>query len=218
MQNQLTAAELSRQLKTPTGEAGLEVAAMLNESNRSLYDLSWSLLEYNAGAHLLEIGFGNGLHFSRYFERKEDITLTGIDISSDMCKAAEESFSGLIEEGKLHIYHAGSSNMPLPDGVFDRVIAINVIYFWDKPSADLSEIRRVLKPDGKLLIGYRPRHTVEHLEFTKQNFTLYEPDELHALLKESGFGMVRDENRTYQKKAPDGTPLRITDRCLLAAR
>lgn len=50
--------------------------------------------------------------------------------------------------------------MPFDDGVFDLVTAVETHYYWPNLPADLREIRRVLKPGGRVLLiaeGHRGR-------------------------------------------------------------
>lgn len=209
---------LSRQLKKPEGETGRDVAKMLNETNQNLYDLALSMLELNPGDKVLEIGFGNGMYFSRYFDIQPDISVTGLDFSSSMCKEAELNNAGLVEEGRLRIQCSDTLKIPLEDLSFDRIVGLNILYFWDPPGPHLKQLLRVLKPGGYLLLGYRPRNTVEHLPFTRENFILYEPEEINLLVSKYGFEKIREEVNSYDKEAPDGTMLKITDVCLLAKK
>ena len=210
--------ELSSQLKKPTGNIGREVAKELNDSNRKLYDLSFEMIDLKPNDRILEIGFGNGIHFPEYFEFESDVTITGVDFSEDMCDEAKTLNPGLIESGKLYIHCADTSSLPFSDGSFDLLIAINVIYFLEPPELHLKEINRVLKTDGLFLIGFRPRHAVEHLEFTKQNFILYEPDELKDLVEENGFEVINEKTNTHQKISVDETEFEVKDSCLLAKK
>jgi len=210
--------ELSAQLKKPTGDAGREVAKALNDSNRKLYDLSFEMVDFKPNQKILETGFGNGIHFPEYFALEPKLTVAGVDFSEDMYDEAKTLNSGLIDSGKLSVHCAGTSSLPFPDASFDFVIAINVIYFLDPPEPHLKEICRVLKTGGSFLIGFRPRHAVEHLEFTKQNFILYESNELKDLLGKSGFEVVKEKTNSYQKISVDETELEVTDSCLLAKK
>ncbi|GAA5522724.1 methyltransferase domain-containing protein [Aliifodinibius salicampi] len=210
--------ELSRQLKKPTGKTGSKVANKLNESNQKLYELGWKMLETEGLRQVLEIGFGNGRHLSHYFEMNPDVTITGVDFSEEMCEAARSFHPDLIANNRLTIHCADAADMPVPDQSFDLVVGLNIIYFWDPPKPYLNEIARVLKPSGKLLLGYRPRNSVEHLEFTKQNFIHYEPEELNILLSQYDFNIIYEQKNVYEKEAADGNPVEITDACLLAER
>ncbi len=42
--------------------------------------------------------------------------------------------------------------MPFLDATFDFVLAVETYYFWPDIAADLAEVRRVMKPNGQLLI------------------------------------------------------------------
>ncbi len=210
--------ELSLQLKKPTGEAGKEVAKVLNESNHTLYQLAFESINLQKDDKVLEIGFGNGIHFPEYFRLQPRLSVTGVDYSIDMCEEAKANNEDLITSKKLGLYCKDTTDLPFSDKRFDLVVALNVIYFLDPPEVHLKEIHRVLKPGGLFLIGYRPRHSVEHLAFTKQNFILYEPDELTALLEKYNFEKVRADTKSYQKMAMDDTILNITDSCLLVKK
>ncbi|WP_421774131.1 class I SAM-dependent methyltransferase [Gracilimonas sp.] len=208
--------ELSEQLKRPTGEAGLEVAKALNESNQGLYDLAFEMLDLKPNQNILEIGFGNGRHFSQYLEIEADLKLTGVDYSAYMCEEAKARNATLIDAGKLTIHCSETSSLPFKENEFDLITAINVIYFLDPPEPHLQEIRRVLKPGGSFLIGYRPRQSIEHLEFTRHNFLLYETDELIDLIISTGFSVSAQQTNNYEKKAQGGTTFEVSDAVLTA--
>lgn len=216
--NELDPSELSRQLKKPDGRTGIDVAVMLNKSNRGMYDLAWKLLTRQPGQRLLEIGFGNGNHFSHYFETETASQVTGLDFSLTMCEEARLKHPTWIRDGKLEIVCADSKEMPFEVGVFDWIIAMNVIYFWDPPEPHLNQLMRVMKPGGHLLLGFRPRSTVEHLEFTKHNFILYEPEELHRLIESAGFQVQQVASDSFEMESDDGESISLTDCCLVAKK
>ncbi len=210
--------ELSEQLKKPTGETGREVANELNKSNRSLYNLTFELLSLEPHTKLMEIGFGNGKHFPEYFQIQKDIHVTGVDFSADMCEEAKKLNQNFIEAGKLSINCTETTSLPFQDQSFDVAIANNLIYFLDPPEIHIKEIHRVLKPEGRFLIGYRPRHSMEKYEFTKQNFIMYESDELISLLKENGFQKVLEESRPFQVELGNGELFESNDLCLVVQK
>ncbi|MFD2533214.1 class I SAM-dependent methyltransferase [Gracilimonas halophila] len=210
--------ELSSQLRKPTGETGKEIGKALNESNQKLYELAFEMMELRENDTVLEVGFGNGIHFPEYFRIQPRLSIAGVDFSKEMCEEAKAHNPKLIASQKLSLHCEETSALPFPDDRFDLAVALNVIYFLDPPEIHLREIRRVLKPNGQFLIGYRPRHAVEHLEFTKQNFILYERDELESLFKENGFGIIEDTTRTYEKLSLDKSRVTVTDACLLVQK
>lgn len=210
--------ELSSQLRKPTGKAGREIGKALNESNQGLYELAFEMMNLQKDDQVLEIGFGNGMYFPEYFKLRPHLMVTGVDFSKDMCEEARTNNADLITSKKLSLYCEETSALPFSDNLFDLGVALNVIYFLDPPEIHLKEINRVLKPNGQFLIGYRPRHSVEHLDFTKQNFILYETAELRSLLRDNGFETIREENRVYEKKTVDEEIITVTDACLLTRK
>lgn len=210
--------ELSSQLRKPTGETGIEIGKILNESNHKLYELAFEMMDLKEDQRVLEIGFGNGIYFPEYFRLQPVLSVTGVDFSKEMCAEAETHNPDLIASKRLSLHCEETSALPFSGDRYDLAVALNVIYFLDPPEIHLKEIRRVLKPNGQFLIGYRPRHAVEHLEFTKQNFILYERDELESLFMQNGFEIVEDKTQTYEKLSMDKTKATVTDACLLVRK
>ena len=58
----------------------------------------------------------------------------------------------LIVSGRVEVLHGSVSSMPFSDATFDCVTAVEVYYFWPDIAADLAEVRRVIKPNGQLVI------------------------------------------------------------------
>lgn len=168
----------------------------------------------------MEIGFGNGKHFPYYFEQNPDITVTGVDFSRDMCDAARQNNAVFTKNERLLIHCADSASMPLEDNSFDVAVGLNTIFFWNPPGPHFREIRRVLRPEGRLLIGYRPRSSIEKMPFDKQNFTLYDPEELRNLVESNGFRVVDEQFSTFQVKLDeeDEKKMKITDACVIAEK
>jgi len=86
------------------------------------------------------------------------------------------------------------TSLPYADGKFDKAFAVNVHYFWEDPLAALRETKRVLKPGGRMALGFIDKEGFKKQEFTQTGvFTLYSGDEAVQLLKEVGFSQARFE-------------------------
>ena len=106
------------------------------------------LLEIQPGNRVLEVGVGTGLNLPLY---SRDCNVTGIDISKEMLRKAEERVSTLgMVNAKLMVMDG--SKLAFPDDSFDRVIATYVISAVPDPVKTLLEMRRVCKPSGHLVI------------------------------------------------------------------
>ena len=106
------------------------------------------LLEIQPGNRVLEVGVGTGLNLPLY---SRDCNVTGIDISKEMLRKAEERVLtlGMVNTSLMVM---DGSKLAFPDDSFDRVIATYVISAVPDPVKTLLEMRRVCKPSGHLVI------------------------------------------------------------------
>jgi ubiquinone/menaquinone biosynthesis C-methylase UbiE len=56
--------------------------------------------------------------------------------------------------GRVDIYAGTADQLPLPDASCDTVVATNTVVMWPDLAAGLGEIRRVLRPDGRLVLSW----------------------------------------------------------------
>lgn len=92
---------------------------------------------------LLEIGVGNGTHF-KYYEKHK---ITAIDTSEGMLAIARKNSSENIEVLKMN-----GEALLFDNETFDYIVLSHVIAVVANPEQLLSEVARVLKPEGKVLI------------------------------------------------------------------
>jgi SAM-dependent methyltransferase len=83
-------------------------------------------------------------------------------------------------------------NLPFQNGVFDTVLATEVMEHVPEPKQMLSEISRVLKSDGILILSV-PFH--EPLHELPYDFFRYTNISLNYLMKEQGLEVIREERR-----------------------
>lgn len=87
-------------------------------------------------------------------------------------------------------YQGDVQRMPLPDSSFDTVVNLQVLEHVPDPLAALREMRRVLKPGGKLIIA------VPHLDYLHNeplDFYRYTKYGLRTLLERAGFRILHLE-------------------------
>ena len=210
--------ELSQLLRKPQGDVGVVVGEEMNKSNDVMYDLVFSVMAFGDGERILEIGFGNGAFFSKYLEFNNTLLLHGLDYSESMCQEARKRNSELVTAGSLQVTHGDAASTGFADQSFDKIVALNTIYFWEPLEDYFTEIKRILKPGGILYIGFRPRHVVEHFEFTRHNFNLYEAEALKEIVEKCGLRLHEEKQMTYEKSSPEGHRFTSTDICLSFTR
>lgn len=107
--------------------------------------------------HVLELGCGSGRLLFRLAARARRGRVVGIDPSELMVRHARHRNRSWIGAGRARVEQGWSRDLSsFADGCFDRVLGVHVVCFWTEPARDLEEIRRVLRPGGRLLLGFRP--------------------------------------------------------------
>jgi len=100
------------------------------------------------GDSVLEVGIGTGLNLPLY---PPNCRLTGIDLSQEMLdKAIERCQELAMPNVTLKVMDATS--LDFGDNEFDKALATYTISAVPDPVAVLREMRRVVKPDGVLVI------------------------------------------------------------------
>lgn len=207
---------IAQQLRKPSGDFAPKIAAKMGEGNRPLYDLVLDFMDVQDYDSILEIGFGNGHHFSGLLAKAENLWVAGIDYSAEMTELAESNNKPFIASGRLKLQTGNSNRLPFADNSFDTVFCNMVIYFWDDPEKHLEEIRRVLKPGGRFYTGMRTRKSMLELPFTKYGFNLYETGEWSAILESNGFHVEKEARGKDPVFNDDGNQFQLESVCIAA--
>lgn len=124
----------------------------MNLGHSGLMRWGLSTVEIPERANVLDIGCGGGRTLEYLASLVKFGKAVGIDYSEDSVSVARKKNQKLIVSGRVEILHGSVSSMPFSDATFDCVTAVETYYFWPDISKDLAEIRRVLKPNGQLVI------------------------------------------------------------------
>jgi len=76
----------------------------------------------------------------------------GIDYSEESVAASRRTNRSSIAAGRVEVLLGSVSRLPFPDRMFDLVTAVETHYYWPDLNADMSEVLRVLKPGGALIV------------------------------------------------------------------
>ncbi len=128
-----------------------------------------------AGGRLLDVGCGDGLLLGRLAPLVKEAV--GIDSEAEAIRIATQM---LAVHPHCRVLHNACYDVPFGNAEFDLVTSTDVIEHLTDPSLHLSEIRRVLKPGGTLLLTtpkWRPDR-----KWDERHFQEFKPDELNNLL------------------------------------
>jgi ubiquinone/menaquinone biosynthesis C-methylase UbiE len=101
----------------------------------------------SASGRVLEIGAGTGLNLGHYPDAVDELVLT--EPSAPMADLLEQRRSTL--GCSARIVAAPAEALPIDDGSCDTVVSSLVLCTVVDPDAAMAEIRRVLRPGGRLL-------------------------------------------------------------------
>lgn len=160
-------------------------------------ELVFSLADVKKGEMALDAGCGTG-NYSIELSKKGAIT-TGVDNSPEMLSAA--TLKAKKEGVAVKFIQADTLAMSaLPEGCFDLVISIGMLCFIKEREKALVEMRRVLKPGGRLVAGVlNKRSPWAGLRRLKGLFreTIYNkadfisPAQFDESLKKAGFKVIK---------------------------
>lgn len=200
----MTDKEIASQLRKPSGEIARKVGEEMYQKNRAMIDSAIAELDIEKEASILEIGFGNGAHVPGLFNLNPAIKYTGIDISEPMIRDAMMNCEVLVQSGHVQFLHADGIDIPCESALFDVVFSVNTIYFWDDTVTYLNEIRRTMKPGGKLVLSFGETHFMKSMPFTSYGFNLYDESDVAELVRQAGFGAIRTVEKSDETISAHG--------------
>ncbi|MEO8533666.1 MAG: class I SAM-dependent methyltransferase [Flavobacterium sp.] len=195
---------IASQLKHPTGEKGIEMANMMQETNINMTRHSIQNLNIAKENKILELGHGNAAHVESVLDTAEKPTYYGLEMSELMFQEARKINRNYVSQKQAFFSLYEGNVIPFQDSFFDKIFTVNTIYFWEDPEKLLLEIYRVLKPNGNFCLTFAEESFMKQLPFTEYEFTLYTTEKAQQLIKKTPFKFVYKETLTEKVKSKTG--------------
>jgi ubiquinone/menaquinone biosynthesis C-methylase UbiE len=168
------------------------------------YDERWSFyvrssvretmarLALSPGERVLEVGCGTGALLEQVVARCPECRVTGVDPVPEMLAMARKRLPAAVD-----LREAWAEKLPFADAAFDVVLSCNMFHYIRKPQEALAEMRRVLRPGGRLVItdwcddylACRLCDWYLHLR-SPAHYRMYGGDECSELVEKSGFSGI----------------------------
>ena len=110
---------------------------------RSLYPVILKKLSEIPYHTALDLGCGTGEMMRLILQQNKDKSLYGIDLSEKMLEVAKEKLGN-----HVNLILSDSEQLPFSDSFFDVVYCNDSFHHYPAPDKVLSEVYRVLKPNG----------------------------------------------------------------------
>ena len=180
--------EVGRQLRHPTGLGGRLVGLLMALVNRKPNRIAIDALRPARGDRILELGFGPGRAIRRLAMLAPDGEICGIDQSAEMLALASRHNRASIRLGQVTLAQGQFAALPFASASFDKILAVNVAYFFGHDGAELREARRVLRPGGRLVLYVSDRASMTRWAFAQcATHRTFSVDEFVTMSRYGGF-------------------------------
>ena len=145
-------------------------------------------------ARVLDVGCGTGFGTEGLLGRAGEVH--GLDQSVHQLRRA---WAKLGKHDPVRFYLGDAERLPFCDGVFDCAWSSGSIEYWPAPVATLAEIRRVVRPGGRVLVVGPNGPNNEVLRRLADAIMLfYDAEEADRMFAQAGFEHV--EHRVMQAR------------------
>lgn len=175
---------IARQAAHPRGILGWIIAQVMSRETGWENREAIRHLELVKNEAVIDIGCGHGASLPLLRKAVRPGRVTGIDPSKTMVDIARGKARG----DNMEVLQADVLALPIENATFDAAMSVHTIYFWDDPVAALKEMRRVMKPGGRLVLCCR---TTDDPGFSDaaptEVYHQRSPQEVEASLTEAGW-------------------------------
>lgn len=163
--------------------------------NRPLYALMADALDIRPEDNLLDVASGSGVFLADYASAAGQVA--GIDLCEPKVELARERLHDRIAAGTAEVVAGDARSLPWEDDVFSAVTSMDAWGFvlLPDPAPVLSEMHRVLRPGGRLVVqvGYhvpeKAQRDTARAKLRRTFWTWTEPA-VRRMCEEAGFSQI----------------------------
>lgn len=179
---------LAAQLARPTGPFGRYVMSpFLNRMNAAHHNMVLEDLAIAPTSQVLEIGFGGAALLERLCRAASAGRVAGLEISEEMVQMARGRLRHWVDADVLELSVGSVESLPYPDQTFDRACTVHTTYFWPDLGKGLAELQRVMRPGGRLVLGFLSASDIARAGLDRHGFSLHSLEELKEALAAARF-------------------------------
>lgn len=179
---------IAQQLSRPQGLLGRLIARMMNQRNAKMNVFAVQQLQIEPSDRVLEIGIGRGVTLPMLLERASFVC--GVDRSCNVIHNATEHYSDAVNAGRALFRQGTVELLPCRAASFEKVCTVNTVYFWTSLEQGFAEIRRVLLPGGRVVVGFLPKERMDGMGLPADIFHTRTSESVVSAMMQAGFTEV----------------------------
>lgn len=109
----------------------------------------WDAAAVRPGERVLDVGCGTGAFETHAIAAGAENSMVGVDLSEKMLDRARAKCA---DASQITFQQADVHALPFSPDRFDVVVSGNTFHYFDAPDQALAEMRRVLRPGGRIVI------------------------------------------------------------------
>ena len=183
---------------------------IFNPIQSTLLDLAAS--QAPRAASILDVGCGTGRLLRTASQRFPGAHLDGVDAAPQMIAQA---ISMLPAGAPIHFQQATAEALPFADGQFDLVFSTMTFHHWADQKKGLSEVARVLAPNGRwLLADFVGQGIVRSITQLLRLHRFFDRKRLDAFIAEAGLAVVTERPSGWLGKSVPVLAIKKVERAM----
>lgn len=143
---------LTKNASNPKGFWGNLMIKKMNRGHAFLTDWAFEKMQIQSSDTLLDVGCGGGKAMKKLLKLAPSGKVYGIDHSDLAVEQSKKQNKSEVKASRAFVKRADVSKLTFEDNKFDKITAVETIYFWPDLLAGFLEVKRVLKEGGTFCV------------------------------------------------------------------